>query len=238
MNLMLEGLQHGDLKDMVLPMLSIDEFSSKIDDNKIIVVGFYCFEEDPAHDLSNFCERSPVNVEDTDVSPAPSKEGYYLTFVEMLRTPQFPERLMQLLKEVSQLTDIQNWQFTSIKLSKGKVLELTEENVRKWVDIKPKAESTQQKVQEWFQHSSLSDVRVQGDHVSLVREGIIWNMNLINITSDVPQVVIQLDEASNSQALRLERLLEGGYKVHVCADCVVMEHPQESTYLIAQLDLG
>lgn len=226
-----EGLKEGDLVDLVLPMLSIDEFSSKIDDNKIIVVGFYCFEEDAAHDLSNFIERSPVNVEDTEVSPAPSQEGYYLCFVEMRRSEQFPERLIRLLSEVSRLTGIPTWQFTSIGLKSGQVLSVTHENLSKHVTLKPKSTSTKDKIREWFAHSSLSDVLVEQDQITLQRGAVSWQLKLNSFDDQVPQQAMSCDQTHASTAIRLERLLEGGYQVHALTQGMLIEHPDDQRLL-------
>ena len=53
-----EGLTMNALDGLITPMLSIDEYESKISDKRAIVVGFFVQEEDPANDLSNFIDRS------------------------------------------------------------------------------------------------------------------------------------------------------------------------------------
>ena len=50
-------MKHHDLVDLVIPKISLDEFSPKTGENKdVIVVGFYVDDLDPAKDLSNFIE--------------------------------------------------------------------------------------------------------------------------------------------------------------------------------------
>jgi len=230
-----EGLRAGDLDGMVLPMLSIDEFNSKLDDKRMIVVGFYAFEENPAHDLSNFIERSPTQVQDTDVSPAPSKEGYYLTFAEFKRNDQFPERLTSLLKEITLLTNVQEWQFTSLQLPKGKLEVVTPNNLRKYVDIKQVPTKPDQQVKEWLSESSLSDVYLNDADLIFMREAVQWNLEYLGITDQLPEQGLSLDETVNSQALRLERMLEGNYSVHALARNLVIEHPYLSTYLMVRV---
>src|SRR5690606_30290855 len=81
--LLKESLFPGDLKDLIKPVVSIDEFEPKIDP-AAIVLAFYAREEDPAFDLSRFIEFGPINsVLDTEVSPAPDEDGFYLVFVEI-----------------------------------------------------------------------------------------------------------------------------------------------------------
>jgi hypothetical protein len=230
-----EGLKQADLKDLVLPMLTVDEFSSKIDDNQIIVVGFYCFEEDAAHDLSNFIERSPVNVEDTEVSPAPSKEGYYLCFVEMRRNKQFPHKLMDLLSEVSRLTTIQNWQFTSQNMQAGETEDVTLQSLTQHVKLKPVSTNKSSQIKEWFQHSSLHDVITHGDQLELRRGPISWHMQILEFGDQLPAQAMCMETASQGQAIRLERLLEGGYQAHAVPGAVVLVHPECDKYLKVQL---
>lgn len=230
-----EGLKAGDLQDLVLPMLSIDEFSSKIDDNTTIVVAFYCFEEDAAHDLSNFVERSPVNVEDTEVSPAPSKEGYYLTFVEMRRSEQFPQRLNKLLDEVSRLTNVTNWQFTSEHLESGQVLEVTAQNIADHVTLKPKSEHKSDQIKEWLQMSSLSDVHMESNQLCLQRGAISWNMHVKQFDQVCEPPIMNYDLSHNSLALRLERLLEGGYQVLPTQDGLHILHPTDHRTLVVHV---
>ena len=51
-----EGLKEGDLAELVLPMISIDEFESKLDDDSI-VVAFYVGDRDPSQDLNRFIQK-------------------------------------------------------------------------------------------------------------------------------------------------------------------------------------
>ncbi len=231
-----EGLRVGDLNGMVLPLLSIDEFLSKIDDRTVIVVAFYSFEEDPAHDLSNFIERSPQNVMDTDVSPAPTREGYYVTFVEIKRDPKFIPKLLKILSEIDNLTDVKQWQFTSQKLPSGKVLPVTEVNLKKWVDVTPELVSTQNpdadQLKEWFSHSSLHDVHVINNQIHLHRAGITHVYEVVSLQMQPPDAPLQLTEAHISMCNRLERLLDGAYQVHMMQDQLVVQNLENASYLI------
>lgn len=231
-----EGLRPGDLNGMILPLISIDEFDSKIDDRTVIVVAFYSFEEDPAHDLSNFIERSPQNVLDTDVSPAPTREGYYVTFVEIKRDTQFIPKLLKILEEVDNLTDVKQWQFTSQKLPAGKVLPVSLDNLHKWVNVTPqpvKSEKpTTTQLTEWFAQSSLHDVQVQENQIVLQRAGITHVYEVVSLQSELPEGPHMFTEHAVSQSERLERMLSGPYQVHVMGPHVVVEHMVNHTYLV------
>jgi hypothetical protein len=170
-------------------------------------------------------------VDDTEVSPAPSKEGYYLTFVEMRRNSEFPQRLMQLLAEVSRLTNVQTWQFTSVDLKPGEVLDLNPQNLTKHVNLKPKNTDPKEQIREWFSHSSLSDVLVEQHQITLHRGHVNWCLNVKQFDEQMPAQALSYDQNANSTALRLERLLEGGYQVHALSQGLLIEHPQDSRFL-------
>jgi virulence-associated protein VagC len=108
-----EGLSRKSLEYLVQPVISIDEFESKISDKKCIVVGFYCGDADPARDLSNFIDRSSQPILDTEVSPAPTPDGFYVVWVEISRTKNFPQILINILEDVDNLTNVDQWQFQS-----------------------------------------------------------------------------------------------------------------------------
>ena len=105
-----EGLRVHDLINIVLPVLSIDEYESKIDSDAV-VVGFYVDSDQPAKDLANFIEKGANEILDTEVSPASDDNGNYLVFVEFLRDENFPQVLEDVLNSVKRLTGISKWQF-------------------------------------------------------------------------------------------------------------------------------
>lgn len=231
-----EGLKRGDLNHMILPLISIDEFNSKIDDRTVIVVAFYSYEEDPAHDLSNFIERSPQNVLDTDVSPAPTREGYYVTFVEIKRDSKFIPKLLKILTEIDNLTNVKQWQFTSQKLPSGKVLPVSEDNLKKWVNVNPELVDTKtpdaDQLKEWFSHSSLHDVQVVDNEIHLHRAGITHVYEVVSLQTQPPDAPLQLSESHIAMCNRLERLLDGPYSAHIMQDHVVVQNLVNASYLI------
>jgi len=131
-----EGLERNSLEYLVMPMISIDEYESKIDDRRVIVVGFFVKDHSPASDLSQFIEKSSLRPLDTDVSPAPTDDGYYLVFVELGRNDHFPKRVIEMTEQVSNLCDIEKWQFMPYG-EDGELYDLTEKNLVKHVNLNP-----------------------------------------------------------------------------------------------------
>jgi hypothetical protein len=100
------GLEAGNLKRLVHPELHIDEFKSKLgDDRDICVVSFKVSGKEPAQDLVNFVEKGYSWVVDADVSSGEMEDGDYIVFVEMERTTDIPENIIAMLEDVIRLTE-------------------------------------------------------------------------------------------------------------------------------------
>jgi len=72
-----EGLREGDLADLVLPMISVDEYESRIDKSQAIVIGFYVQDENAANDLNRFVQKSALPLLGTEVSRARSARVFH-----------------------------------------------------------------------------------------------------------------------------------------------------------------
>jgi len=108
-----EGLEHGDLDRLVSTRVTIDEYKSKMGtDDEIVVITFQLQSKQPAVDLVNFIEKGYEWVADADVSSGELFDGSYLVFVEMERTPDVPENLMKMFRDLEQLTGnkMDSWQ--------------------------------------------------------------------------------------------------------------------------------
>lgn len=134
-----EGLAAGDLADLVLPVVSIDEFESKIDDDAV-VVGFYVKHELAAKDLNRFIQKSAMAILDTEVSVAANENGYFMVFVEILRNTETENKILSIIADVTALTNIEDWQFTYYKHEKVFKLDKTILHVLLRTDPKPNAE--------------------------------------------------------------------------------------------------
>jgi len=104
----IEGMRAGDLADIVLPIISVDEYESKIDEDAV-VIGFYVYDGDASNDLNRFIQKSSISLLGTDISPAPDRHGYYLVFVELLNDIRVANHINDILEEVSELVGIKKW---------------------------------------------------------------------------------------------------------------------------------
>jgi hypothetical protein len=113
-----EGLEAGDLSRLVKPVLSIDEYKSKMgDDADIIVVGFTIMSREPAEDLVQFIELSYDWVLDADISEGEQDDGNYIVFVEMERKHTAPKHIFDMLGDLMNLTGqkLSDWSFNYYK---------------------------------------------------------------------------------------------------------------------------
>ncbi len=133
-----EGAEFGDLARLVNPILTIDEFRSKMGDDKdIVVAGFTVFGKEPADDLVNFIEKSYDWVLDADVSSGETSDGNYMVFVELQRNKDAPKHILSMITDLLNLTKqkITDWEFSYYKSPSS--LPLTKENLSKKVITSP-----------------------------------------------------------------------------------------------------
>lgn len=101
-----EGLQYKDLDGMMKPTMHIDEFSSKMGDDKdIIVVSFFVRDKAAAKDLVSWFEKGYDFVLDADRSPGEIKPNRYLVYIEMRRRNAAPRQIQELLEDLETLTE-------------------------------------------------------------------------------------------------------------------------------------
>ena len=110
------SIQHNDLVNLIEPVISIDQFKSKVgDDKNIVVLAFDVKDAEPAKDLSQFIETGHDTV-DVDVSPGPNKDGFYKVFVELERNSKLFSNIDTILKDVKRVdNDISTFTFNAYK---------------------------------------------------------------------------------------------------------------------------
>ena len=87
--------------------IHLDEYQAKMgDDDEIIVISMKSKYKDQATDLVNFLEKGYDWILDADVSTGELEDGSYLIFIEALRRPSIPHKLVKLLSDIENLTDI------------------------------------------------------------------------------------------------------------------------------------
>ena len=126
---LLEGLQNGDLADLVEPIISIDRYRSKMgEDDQILVIAFKVQDKSSGKDLVEFIETGYEWVLDANLSPATDHKGKVTVFVEFERRTRLIERILSLTDEINRLTGKMKWGFTYYKGEAA--IPLTDENLK------------------------------------------------------------------------------------------------------------
>lgn len=110
------GIQNNDLKDLIQTTFSVDQYKSKVgDDKNVVVVAFDVIDGDPAKDLSQFIESGHDTI-DVDVSPGPDKDGHYKVYVELERNSKLFDNINAILQDVTRVDEAaKDFQFNAYK---------------------------------------------------------------------------------------------------------------------------
>ena len=102
------SIQNNDLIDLIQSTFSVDQYKSKIgDDKNVVVLAFEVKDADPAKDLSQFIETGH-NTIDVDVSPGPNKDGNYKVFVELERNSKLFDSIDNFIMALVDAWDIKS----------------------------------------------------------------------------------------------------------------------------------
>ena len=224
-NNLTEGLRTADLKHTVDHLFTVDQFQSKMGDDKdIIVLRFRASGKEPANDLMEFIEKGYNFVLDADVSSGEEKDGYYSVFVELERTKKVPGEVKDLLGGISQLCDIDNWRFRWYKDVGGH--DFSEEEFAKNVPVTPEDYESgvkgkeAEEVEDFFDQGALDAVEVDENRNITFRkpfaEPLTAKVIAIGEYKTLKNVLrggLQLDESSRSQVVYLNKYL-GNYDIN------------------------
>lgn len=135
---LVENLEHGDLARLIHDEVHIDEFKSKLGDDKdIIVVSFKIAGKEPSQDLVNFLEKGFDSILDADVSSGEMNDGDYVVFIEMKRNKAAPQEIMDMIDAIGNLNDKEHDKWRVRYYHDHADHELTVENLRKLIPCSP-----------------------------------------------------------------------------------------------------
>ena len=113
MTLVNEGLKAGDLDGVVSKRFSVDQFKSKMgEDRNIMVLTFTVDGMAPAKDLERFAETGYKEVLDADATPGTLEDGKHRVFVEFARVEKVDQHVRKFLDDLKKLTNIEIFEFT------------------------------------------------------------------------------------------------------------------------------
>jgi hypothetical protein len=224
-NKLSEGLRRADLKDMIDNLFTIDQYQSKMgNDRDIIVLRFRAADKEPAVDLMEFIEKGYGFALDADMSSGEERDGKYSVFVELERTEDAPGQIKDLLNGLTQLCDQKNWRFRWYKDIGGQ--EVTEENIRKHVPLTPEEYDDSiegredNEIAEFFDQGALDSITLSEGHVIEFNKAFsnpltakLIAIGDYDILKKALVGAIELDESSRGQILVLNKYL-GNYDIN------------------------
>jgi len=221
---LLEGLRSGDLSEYVSEVFTIDQYSSKMgEDRDVVVLGFRVKEKHPAIDLMEFIEKGYNFVLDADMSPGEEHNGDYQVFVEIERTPNLKTQLGDLIEGLSQVTNNYDWKFRYQKDSA--TIEFNEDTVSTNVPLTKEdydrkvLEFKNTDVQEFFDQGAV-DVMVDENNQMTFKRPYAGDIQAkfvaIGDYENVKEILpgaLDLSESSQSQVFFLNKYL-GNYDIN------------------------
>ena len=122
-----ESLKQNDLEHLVSNYISIDEYSSKLDDDNI-TIAIYVNQLDVANELKDLIEKTYfIEIRDIEISETMTIDNKYILFIEFDRDELFPKVLLDILDTIYYATNNKKWFFKTIGLEEH--IEVTEENI-------------------------------------------------------------------------------------------------------------
>lgn len=219
-----EGLRFKDLENMVENIFAIDNFKSKMgEDRDVCVLSMTVRDREPARDLMEFIEKGYTFVLDADVSSGENDKGEYAVFIELERTPQLAEQIKEITYGVRKLTGLGDFKFKYFK--EGKTHDLTEETLKSIVPSTPalydgyvnkvKTES----VKKFFSKTLMDDLTLDGDVITIhkpfnkqVKLKIVKEDSVNSILEGIDEP-ITMDESSMSEIFWLTKVM-GNYNIN------------------------
>jgi hypothetical protein len=219
-----EGLRAKDLQGFVSETFTLDQYRSKMGDDKdVIVVGFRVNDKAPAADLMEFIEKGYSFVLDADISSGEERDGKYQVFVEFERSDKFPSQLKDLLSGVSRLTDNYNWRFRYYRDIQGHKFDeqtITEHVPLDGAAYENKMNEIKNGVVAEFFNQGATEVAIDKDDTIIVQKPYSGPIAMeLLAMGDYKEVAdslpggLQLDESSQSQVAFLEKYL-GNYEIN------------------------
>ena len=113
MQIIKEGLKAGDLDGVVSKRFSVDQFKSKMgEDRNIMVLAFTVDGMAPAKDLERFAESGFKEVLDADATPGTLEDGKHRVFIEFARVESVDQHIRKFLDDLKNLANIDIFEFT------------------------------------------------------------------------------------------------------------------------------
>lgn len=166
-----EGLVRGDLRDIILPRLSVDEYVSSDPESDNVVLAFFVKGVPEAVlPLKNFCEHCE-GVDIADYASSETIEDCYIVYVEMDRPTVKVQNITDLLSQVCMVADMDPEDFTLTFPNTAKKYPYDPAVIEKYFQFRSEEESLEAQKAALAQHE-----QEQEQQPAEVREALINHM--------------------------------------------------------------
>ena len=223
MTLVNEGLKAGDLDGVISKRFSVDQFKSKMgEDRNIMVLAFTVDGMAPAKDLERFAETGYKEVLDADATPGTLEDGKHRVFVEFARTEGVDQHIRKFLDDLKKLTNIEIFEFTYHK--NVTPFEASAANLAKILPRTPEAYTQKingmklEETQTFFDRFQMMEFKLDNNVVSIKKQGshetLKFELHAFGSTNLIMNEVkaFKLDESAMSECMYLTKYF-GPYQI-------------------------
>ncbi len=219
-----EGLRSKDLENMIETVFAIDNFRSKMgEDRDVCVLSLTVKDRAPARDLMEFIEKGYSFVLDADVSSGENDNGEYAVFVELSRTPKLAEQIKEITYGIRKLTGLDDFKFKYYKESKSH--DLTEEILKSVIPNTPSSydgyvnKVKTEGVKKFFNKTLMDDLTLN-DNVITIHKPFGQTIKLKIVKEDSVNSILEgvedtitMDDESMSEIFWLTKVI-GNYNIN------------------------
>lgn len=210
----IEGLRQNDLKYLVSNYISIDQYTSKLDDDNI-TVAFFCNEKEVAEDLRDFIEKVYyIEIRDIEISDSLTDDNKFILFVEFERNINFPKILMDMIDSVNKVSGNKEWKFKTFGMTDKE--DLNSETLKAHVRLSKYRNSVnEEETLKDKKEEEKEDKKIQKESLQpMIVDDMGWKRKYLPegyITQDELDEYIAESETLNSRDSREIFLIESSY---------------------------
>jgi len=213
----MKSIKNLEMQNHVSEIITIDNFQAKLgNDEDVSVIKLQTDNKSVAEDLVKFIETGCKFVLDADNSPAKNQDGRYDVFVEIERNEDLPKNIMELVRDVEQVTGMLQWRFTFHK--KDIEYSLSEENLSTIVPTSSSQykfltdDTIEEDIKNFFESNLILQKNLRGKKLTLKKAFTNHEMIIESFNADV-EGTYKIDQESLEQSNYLNHWLGGGYSV-------------------------
>tara|TARA_E500000318_G_scaffold105836_1_gene113193 strand:- start:518 stop:1228 length:711 start_codon:yes stop_codon:yes gene_type:complete len=213
----MKSIKNLEMQNHISELITIDNFEAKLgNDEDVSVVKLQTDNKEVAQDLVHFIETGNKFVLDADNSPAKNDDKRYDVFVELERNQNLPKQIVELVRDVEQVSGMLPWRFIFHKQNKS--YKLSEENLNTVIPTSASQykfltdENIEEDINKFFESASVITKRIKGKNVMLKKAFTKHEMIIESFDRDI-QGTYKIDRESSEQASYINHWLGGGYSV-------------------------